>query len=327
MLAAIAGVLAAACGPGTPAGGVSADQVKAHAEARLVYPGGTDIDWFVAGATSGGTFVHAGRTGAYGEADFDVADPVDSVVAWYDHWLSTHDWQDAQIQGDDDRRWERGAHEDLVLDCSYQASTYRICHAVYSLDSDRFPPAFSAGPAFGSPVSLAAVQERHVGLAATEDRILYLSRQPIPDEGTPDADAARAKWATGWCCATPVLMQDTAQAEQAAPLRSAYHAIVLQVAEYDRPDIAGRALGSIERNETANLISSGFVLRRSGPSSLYTRGARETVIFSIVYGAPMWAGLGIKYRVATVSIVYDVAPKSCDLLRPDCLAVLFGVDV
>lgn len=324
---ALAMALGSACGIVFPShdGAISADDVKAHAEAHLVYPGATFVAWFLQGEKTGGTFVNTGPTAAYGEVDFHVSDPVDRVVAWYDAWLSSHGWLDGRIQGDGDRRWERQTDEDFILDCEYQDATYRACLAHYTLRSQSFPPVESAAPAFGSPVQLAAVQKRQVGLAATEDRVFYQSGRPLPRDGTPGADAARAKWSTGWCCATPVVLKDTTQPEQATPLRSAYRLIVLVVAEYDRPDVAGGAFGSIERHEVANLTSSGFVRTRSGASSLFVRGEREAVIFSIAYGSAMVGGQATRYRVATVTIVYDVASASCELSSPACVTTLFGV--
>lgn len=322
------------CGLTSAPGSISAADVLKHPEATLTYPGSYHVSHAAEDEYDGGGLVPADLHPAAATTAFYTSDRLDRVIAWYEAWLQPRHWLDAQDQGNGDRRWERGAHEDFFVNCAYQlAAGGHACTAAYALRAARFKAAGLAAPPIDAPVSVDVVQQRHVGLAATEDRVQYLSGPPIPLDGTPEAAAARAKWSTGWCCASPVILDDAALAEDGSGPRSAYHAVVLEVAEYNRPDVAGGAFGSIQRNEMQNLIDSGFVLENVGQTTMgglpagafvYERGLREAVIFSIAYGKVMTGGLGTEYRVATARVVYDVAPSSCDLSRPECFGVLAG---
>jgi hypothetical protein len=331
LIALLAGI---ACGlTGTP-GSISAADVLKHPEASLTYPGSYHVSHSAEDESDGGGIVPGDAHPAGAATAFYTSDRLDRVIAWYDAWLQTRQWLDAQDQGNGDRRWERGAHEDFFVSCAYQlASGGHACTVAYTLRAARFKASNAAAPPIGNPVSVDVVQQRHVALAATEDRVQYISGPPIPVDGTPQAAAARAKWSTNWCCASPVIVDDAALAEDGSGPRSAYHAVVLEVAEYDRPDVEGGAAGSLERNEMQNLLGSGFVLENVGQTTLgglpaaafvYERGLREAVILSIAYGKVMTGGLGTAYRVATLRIVYDVAPSSCDLSRSECFGVLAG---
>ena len=299
----------------------------------MAYPNASNVDSIITDELDE-PFLEESPHPASEETDFTTADRVDRVVAWYEDQLSPRGWSDATDQGNGNRRWVRGAYEDFFLDCSYmQSSTDRLCHADYTLGSARFPAIAAAAPPLGDPVTLAAVRERQVGLEATEDHVQYFSGPPIPMEGTAEAAAARAQWPKGWCCASPVKLDDSSMPADPSGTRTAYHAVLLQVAEYDRPDVRGGAFGRIERDEMRNLGDSGFVLANVGTTLVngsqadtfvFERGLREAVIFTIGYGSPMPAGQGVRYRVATVRIVYDVAPGSCDLSRPGCFDALAG---
>ena len=325
-----------ACGVTFPStidsNGVTAAEVRTHPESTLTYPVAYNVTSSQSDEVDRGTFENITPSPATATTTFDTSDRVDRVVAWYDSWLGARGWHDIDRQGDGSRSWVRGKSEDFAVDCSYAGQTgERRCMVAYVLRSARFKAPHPAVPAFGDPVAQATVAERLVGIAATEDRVRYLSGAAIPPDGTPAAAAARAGWLQGFCCASPVMLDDSAMAE--SPTRSAYHAILLQVAEYNRPDVSGGAFGSIERNEILNLENSGFVLENAGRAALdgapanaylYERGLCEAVIFSISYGPALAAAQGIAYRVATVRIVYDVAPLSCDLSRPECFDVLAG---
>jgi hypothetical protein len=331
LVALLAGI---ACATTSTPGSISAADVFAHPEAKLTYPGSYNVSHSAVDEYDGGGIEPVDLHPAVATTAFYTSDRLDRVIAWYDEWLQPRHWLDAQAQGNGDRRWERGAHEDFFVGCAYQlAAGDHACTVAYTLRASRFKATFAAAPPIGSPVSLDVVQQRHVGLAATEFRVQYISGPPIPLAGTPEAAAAKAKWSTSWCCASPVILDDAALAEDGSGPRSAYHAVVLEVAEYDRPDVQGGAFGSIERAEMENLTDSGFVLENVGQSTLnarpadafvYERGLREAVIFSIGYGSVMTGGLGTGYRIATVRIVYDVAPSSCDLSRSECFDVLAG---
>lgn len=327
-------LLSAACGSSTSPGYVSTADLKRHPEAGLVYPNSYNVASVITEELDA-PFLEESPTPAFEQTDFSTADRVDRVVAWYEDRLSSRGWADATDQGNGNRRWERGAHEDFDLNCSYvESNGDRRCLAVYTLRAPRFPAPMAAAPPFGSdPVAVGVVRERRVGLAATEFRVQYLSGPPIPAEGTAAAAAARAQWPKGWCCASPVMLDDSSLPADPSGARSAYHAALLQVAEYDRPDVQGDAFGSIERDEIRNLEDAGFVLANVGSMLLagsqanayvFERGLREAVVFSIAYGSPSIAGQGVRYRVATVQIVYDVAPASCDLSRSECFDTLAG---
>jgi hypothetical protein len=330
----IALLIGSSCATTSAPGSISAADVLAHPEATLTYPGSYHVSHSADDEYDGGGIEPVDLHPAAATTAFYTSDRLDRLIAWYDAWLQPRQWLDAQDQGNGDRRWERGAHEDFFVSCAYQfASGDHACTVTYTLRASRFKAKISAAPSIDSPVSLAVVQQRHVGLAATEDRVQYISGPPIPVAGTAQAAAAIAKWSLSWCCASPVILDDSALAEDGSGPRSAYHAVVLEVAEYDRPDVQGGAFGSIERNEIENLIDSGFVLENVGQSTLngrpadafvYERGLREAVLFWIGYGDVMTGGLGTGYRVATVRIVYDVAPSSCDLSRAECFDVLAG---
>ena len=327
-------LLSAACGSSTSPGYVSTADLMSHPEAALVYPNSSKVATSVTEELDA-PFLEESPTPAFEQTDFSTADLVDRVVAWYEDQLSSRGWSDAADQGNGNRRWERGTHEDFYLDCSYEESNGdRRCLAVYTLRAPRFAAPMAAAPPFGAdPVAQKVVQERHVGLAATEFRVQYLSGPPIPADGTAAAAAARAQWPKGWCCASPVMLDDSSMPADPSGNRSAYHAVLLQVAEYDRPDVQGGAFGSIERDEIRNLKDAGFVLANVGSTLLagfqanayvFERGLREAVVFSIAYGSPSIAGQGVRYRVATVRIVYDVAAGSCDLAYAECFDTLAG---
>jgi hypothetical protein len=315
-------------------GSISAAEVFAHPEATLTYPGSYNVSHSAVDEYDGGGIEPVDLHPAEATTGFYTSDRLDRVIAWYDAWLQPRHWLDAQDQGNGDRHWERGANEDFLVSCAYRlASGDHACVVGYTLRTPRFKANFPSAPPIGDPVALDMVEQRHVGLAATESRVQYISGPPIPLAGTPEAAAAKAKWSTSWCCASPVILDDAALAEDGSGPRSAYHAVVLQVAEYDRPDVQGGAFGSIERNEMENLTDSGFMAvnvgqgilnGRAADAFVYERGLREAVIFSIEYGSVMTGGLGTRYRVATVRIVYDVAPSSCDLSRSECFDVLAG---
>ena len=323
-----------ACATSSAPGSITAAEVFAHPEATLTYPGSYNVSHSAEDEYDGGGIEPVDLHPAGATTAFYTSDRLDRVMAWYDAWLQPRHWLDAQDQGNGDRHWERGANEDFMVSCAYQlASGDHACIVGYTLRTPRFKANFPAAPPIGDPVSLDVVQQRHVGLAATEYRVQYISGPPIPVAGTPEAAAAIAKWSTSWCCASPVILDDSALAEDGSGPRSAYHAVVLEVAEYNRPDVPGGAFGSIERNEMENLLDSGFVPENVGQSTLngqpadafvYERGLREAVMFWIGYGPVMTGGLGTGYRVATIRIVYDVAPSSCDLSRAECFDVLAG---
>ena len=322
---------AACSGSTVPVGDVTTHDIQQHPEASLTYPGATNVTHMFDNELDTPDQFGQGPQPASAVTNFQTTDRVDRVVAWYDQWLAPHRWLDATDQGNGDRRWVRGANEDFFLDCSYQAGAERTCIAAYTLRSAHFPARNAAAPALGDPVTEAVVRARQVGIAAMEDRVFYLSRQPIPQDGTAGGGVARSRWPQGVCCAVPVLLDDSSMGE--SPTLSAYHAVQLQVAEYNRPDVQGGAFGSLERGEMRNLENSGFLLENTGTAALsgdradayvFERGLREAVIFLIGYGPAMTAAQGIGYRVATVRIVYDVAPASCDLSRPECFDVLAG---
>jgi len=331
LIAVLAGI---SCELTSAPGAIGTADVLKHPEATLTYPASYNVSHSAEDEYDGGGVKPVDLHPAGATTTFYTADRQDRVIGWYEAWLQPRQWLDAQDQGNGDRRWERGAQEDLFVSCAYQlASGGHSCTVAYTLRSARFKASNTAAAPLDNPVSVDVVQQRHVALAATEDRVQYISGPPIPVDGTPEAIAARAKWSTRWCCATPVIVDDAALAEDGSGPRSAYHAVVLEVAEYDRPDVQGGAFGSIERNEMQNLVDSGFVVVNVGQTTLggmpaaafvYERGLREAVIFSIAYGKVMTAGLGTAYRVATVRIVYDVAPSSCELSRPECFDVLAG---
>jgi hypothetical protein len=326
-----------ACGTSTiDSTGVTAEQLRTHTESRLTYPNAHNVFHSETDELDRGSFVPLSPTPAYADITFDTTDRPNLIIAWYDAWLKQRGWEDVVIQGDGSRSWVRGVHEDFVVDCSYQSdSSNRVCHADYTLRSARFKSPNAVAPPLDDPVSLSAVEARRVGLRATVDLAQYVSGDPIPRDGTPEASVARSDWPTKVCCAVPVVLLDTAAAEQASPLRSAYHAATIEVAEYDRPDVKGRGFGFIERSENANLTSSGFVLAKTGGTKIggqdasayaYVRGDREIVLFAIAYGPSQEAAQNIKFRDATLSIIYDVAPNSCPLSNAECFNDLFGMD-
>ncbi|HET9410673.1 MAG TPA: hypothetical protein VFO75_02205 [Candidatus Dormibacteraeota bacterium] len=332
-LLALVAVMSCACAVGSADGPVSDQDLRSHEEGILTYPGSSDVFHQVNDERDSSDVFGSGPNPASVTGGFSTSDRVDRVVAWYDAWLAGHGWSDAQDQGNGDRRWERGAHEDFDLTCSESGGRGLSCLTAYLLRSTHFGPPDRAAPPFGDPVSVAIVAQRRVGLAATEDRVQYLSAQPMPIDGTSEAAAARSKWSTGICCAMPVILADTSEAEASSGTRSAYHAVVLEVAEYNRPDVPGGAFGRIQRQEMQNLGNSGSLADNVGIGSLqgqsanvylYERGLREAVLFAVAYGPPMAGGQGVAYRVATVQVVYAVAPKSCDLSRPECFDVLAG---
>ena len=322
----------AACTSSTGSGYVTVQEIQRHPEASLTYPGATNVTHMSDSELDTPDTFGQGPRPASTTTRFYTQDRIDRVIAWYDAWLSAHGWMDAVEQGNGNRRWERTRSEEFYVDCSYQdPDGRRVCLAAYTLRSPRFGAKVAPAPAFGDPVAEATVRSRSVGLEAVEGGLQYLSGPPIPMEGTPAAQAARARWPQGVCCASPVMLDDSAMAE--SPTRSAYHATLLEVAEYNRPDVSGGAFGNIERKEMLNLENSGFLLENVGLVGLngasanvyvYERGLREAVILSVSYGPAMAAAQGIAYRVATVQIVYDVAPRSCDLSRPDCFDILAG---
>jgi hypothetical protein len=328
-VALVALLVGAACGFGTSSGLTAAD-LKKHPEATLDYPGSHSLYFYLHDEEDKVGWTNLPPSPAYSEIEFSTSDRPDRVVAWYEAFLDAHGWQDTTIQGDGYRYWVRGRSEDFNLSCRSQAAL--VCDAWYTLRSSQFKGTYTAAPRLGDPVSLAAVQQRRIGLRATQTSLDYMEGKSVPVDGSPEASIARSEWATKTCCAVPVIMLDQASAEQSAPSLSAYHLVVVQVAEYDARDELGNTFPIIPANEKTNLSNSGFVLENTGYGKLgaqdasafvFMRGLREAMFFTIAYG-PLIGTLGLKYRIATVRFIYAVAPASCLLSTPGCFKVLFG---
>lgn len=325
----VALLVGAACGFSTSSGLTAAD-LKKHPEATLHYPGSQSLYFYLHDEEDSIGWTNLPPSPAYSENEFSTPDRPDRVVAWYEAFLDAHGWQDTTIQGDGYRNWVRGRGEDFNLNCRTQAPL--LCDAWYTLRSSQFKGTHTAAPPLGDPVSLAAVQQRQIGLRATQARLDYMEGKSVPVDGSPEASIARSDWATKTCCAVPVIVLDKAFAERAAPSVSAYHLVVVEVAEYDARDELGNTFPIIPANEKTNLANSGFVLENTGAGELggedatafvFMRGLREAIFFTIAYG-PQLGSLAVKYRIATVRLIYAVAPASCLLSTPGCFKVLFG---
>jgi hypothetical protein len=325
----VALLVGAACGFSTSSGLTAAD-LKKHPEATLDYPGSHSAYFYLHDEEDKVGWTNLPPSPAYAENQFSTPDRPDRVVAWYEAFLDAHGWQDTTIQGDGYRNWVRGRGEDFALSCRTRAEL--VCDAWYTLRSSQFKAPYSAAPSLGNPVSLADVQQRQIGLRATQSGLDVREGKSVPIDGSPEASIARSDWATKTCCAVPVIMLDESVAEQTAPPVSAYHLVTVEVAEYAGRDELGNTYPIIPANEKTNLANSGFVLENTGTSKLgghdatafvFMRGLREAMFFTIAYG-PQIGTLGIKYRIATVRFIYAVAPNSCLLSTPGCFKVLFG---
>lgn len=315
-------------------GRVAAWQLRLHPESTLTYPhayGASSSQKDEDDANGWLRIENTGPTPAVAETQFYTVDSVDKVVAWYEQWLSAKGWLDIVMQGDGSRAWDRGINEQFDLSRGHQRdSTDLWCDAQYYIMSARFKRSYPPAPAFGDPVSVAAVEQRHVGLLAAGASVTD------PHDGTAEASARRASWPFQHCCGKPIILLDAAAEEQASPSRSAYHAITLQVAEYQIPNDPTEIFGDIDRWETNNLAYAGFVLvstastllnGQSATSYEFKRDGREAVLYASAYGpSTERPGSGFAYRTATLSIIYDVAPKACPLTTDGCLSLLFRGD-
>ena len=325
----VALLVGAACGFSTASGLTGAD-LKKHPEATLDYPGSHSLYFYLHDEEDKVGWTNLPPSPAYAENQFSTSDGPDRVVAWYEAFLDAHGWQDTTIQGDGYRNWVRGRGEDFTLSCTTRAEL--VCDAWYTLRSSQFKAPYTAAPLIGDPVSLAAVQQRQIGLRATQSGLDYREGKSVPVDGSPEASVARSDWATKTCCAVPVIMLDQAVGEQAAPSVSAYHLVLVDVAEYEGRDENGYTYPIIPANERAILANSGFVLENTGTGKLdgqdasafvFMRGLREAIFFTVAYGPPVGT-LAVKYRLATVRFIYDIAPASCPFSTAGCFKVLFG---
>jgi len=317
-------------------GKVTAWQLRLHPESSLTYPNSyrassaqSDEDdangWF--------RFENTDPKPALAETQFYTADSVDRVVAWYEQWLSAHGWQDVVTQGDGSRSWDRGTNEQFEVSCGHQSNSRDLwCDVQYDILSARFNLSYPPAPPLADPVSRAAVEQRQVGLEAVGASITD------PRDGTAEAEGARhgwPNWPHGGCCGVPVILVNVSSPEQLAPAMSAYHAITLQTAEYDAPSLHDIVhFGGLASSLPSGLEFAGFVpissemtqlLGRPANAVELTRDNREAVLYAISYG-PAVQERGYAYRVTTISIIYDVAPKACSLSTHACLDVLFKGD-
>ena len=322
-------------------GRITTFQLRLHPESSLTYPHSYRAGSYQQDEDDANGWFRIENTGpspAVAETQFYTADSVDKVVAWYEQWLSGHGWVDVVVQGDGSRRWNRGTNEELNVGCGHQSDSADLwCDVQYYILSARFRIAYPSAPPLGDPVSLAAVEQRQVGLAAVG------ATTADPRDGTAEASAARLNWpamdgAGLRCCGTPVIVMNASAAEQVSPSLSAHHAISLQAMEYDVPsqyDI-GRKFGQISMEMKFDLEYSGFIQVTSEPTLLFGQTAdafefkrddREFVFYAISFGPVVHTpNSGYSYRVTTLSVIYDVAPKACSAAKADCIDVLFRGD-
>lgn len=288
--------------------GITDCQVQKHAEASLVYPGATGVTAQVKGEDNGQTwFENLSPTPAHADVQFHTSDAPSAVYAWYDQWLKTHAWEDAQTTGDG-RYWQRGGNE--------QASINRLTYLkdspydfLYSLLSSRFPPNPPAAIQIGDPVSAAAVLSRDAGI---QD---YFGLKP-----TDNAAEAKRQWHESDFAYYALRMASRAEPEQASPPRAAYRLLTFQVAEYGiEGHLLSSALGTLDQQGFRRLANYTTTIA-GAPADEYleARGDREVYEIAIGYG-PVTHGLSTSYRVATVSVVYAILPKACSAANPDCV--------
>jgi hypothetical protein len=322
-------------------GTVTAWQLRLHAESSLTYPHSYRTSSYQKDEDDANGWFRIENTDpspALAETQFYTADSVDKVVAWYEQGLSARGWVDVVVQGDGSRGWDRGTHEQFNLGCGHQSDSADLwCDAQYSILSARFTLSYPPAPSLGDPVSLAAVEQRQVGLAAVG------ATAADPRDGTAEASAARLTWpvmggAGLRCCGIPVIVTNVSAAQQLSPSLSAYHAIALKAVEYDVPsqyDIH-RNFGRISSEMKFDLEYSGFVQVRSESTLLFGQSAdafefkrddREVVFYAMSFGPALnRPNSGYSYRVITLSVIYDVAPTACSPAKDDCLSVLFRGD-
>jgi hypothetical protein len=317
-------------------GKVTAWQLRLHPESSLTYPrsyGASSAQSDEDDANGWFRIENTDPKPALAETQFYTADSVDRVVAWYEKWLSAHGWQDVVTQGDGSRSWDRGTNEQFEVSCGHQHDSSDLwCDVQYYILSARFHLSYPPAPPLADPVSQAAVEQRQVGLLAVGATITN------PVDGTAEAEAARLGW-PNWpregCCGMPVILVNGSLPEQLAPAMSAYHAITLQAAEYDAPSLHDTVhFGEIASSMSSGFEYAGFVPINSETTQLFgrpanavelTRDQREAVLYAISYGPPVQES-GYAYRVTTISIIYDVAPKTCSLSTHACLDALFKGD-
>jgi hypothetical protein len=317
-------------------GKVTAWQLRLHPESSLTYTRSSGASSAQSDEDDANGWFRIENTDprpALAETQFYTADSVDRVVAWYERWLSAHGWQDVVAQGDGSRSWDRGNNEEFEVSCGHQSNSADLwCDVQYHILSARFKLSYQQAPPLADPVSQAAVEQRQVGLLAVGASI------NDPHDGTAEAEAARLDW-PNWprsgCCGMPVILVNVSSPEQLVPAMSAYHAITLQAAEYDAPSLHDIVyFGKIATSMSWDFESAGFVpinsemtplLGRPAQAVELTRDNREAVFYAISYG-PRVQESGYAYRITTISIIYDVAPKTCSLSAQACLGVLFKGD-
>jgi hypothetical protein len=323
-------------------GRVTAWQLRLHSESSLTYPNSYRAGSYLKDEDDANGWFRIENTDptpAVAETQFYTPDSVDKVVAWYEQRLSPRGWADVVVQGDGSRRWDRGTNEEFGITCGHQSDSADLwCDVQYYILSPRFTQSYPPAAPLGDPVSLAAVQQRQVGLAAVG------ATTADPPDGTAEASAARQNWpsfsgAGLRCCGIPVILRDVSAAQQGSPTLSAYHAITLQAVEYDVPSLheVSQTFGHISSDMKFELEYSGFVQAGSESTLLFGQRAdafefirddREALFYAMSYGPALhFPNSGYSYRVATLSVIYDVAPKGCSPARYECLSALFRGDV
>ena len=307
--------------------GVTDCQVQKHQEAGLVYPGTKDVNIQLHGESNGQNFIeNVDPTPAYADIQFHSADGPDKVLDWYDRQLKARGWEDARSYGSG-RYWQRGSNE--------QASVDRLTYLKdvpydfrYWLRSSRFPPLGPAAFPIGDPVSVEAVQSRAVGI---QD---YFGAKP-----TADSAAATRQWSTIDFVYDAVRLASGADSEQMTPPRAAYRLLTFQLPEYydqpERMDPQGHLLKSAlellyEQGFRQVTVSTTTLGGLSADEYIEVRGDREVYELAIGYGPVRQTSyfdanrgsVTAPYRVASVSVVYSILPRLCNVINPDCLALV-----
>ena len=315
--------------------GVTDCQVGKHPEASLVYPGASNVNTELRGESNGQSWIEpVSPTPAYADIQFNSSDTTYKVIAWYDRWLKARGWEAAQTEGVG-RYWQRGTNEQASIELLTYLKNVPYDFR-YPLLSNRFEALGPPAAPIGDPVNVAAVTTRHVGIqdGFGLHEVAYNTR---------DAEDAAKSWATTDPAFAVIRLASTSGSEQNAPPRAAFSLQTFQAPEYynepERNDRQGHFVTSTQQvlsQEGFRQLSRTSTSLAGVPADYYVlaRGDREVYEFAIGYGPvqtasyfryannPASGTLTAPYRVTTVSAVYAILPKLCNVNNPDCIALV-----